>query len=587
MPALPIDLVHVKTDVVVVGGGGAASRAALSAARAGAKVRLVAKAPLRSGGSTVHGASEIMSMGAAGFGDTRDSSQVHFDDTMRAGKGFIDPALVRVLADEAPERIRDLIELGVNFDRSPGPVAQATDYKLIRSDFGSYARAMGVSGKTGRAFVEAISDELLRCGVQVDAPVMLVDIIRDCKGAIAGILGYDPDKRQLIHYEAAAVVMGTGGMHGAFEQQVSTPEMTGDGQAICLRHGAELVNLEFHQFGPALIHPYVQLFSKSCFLLHPKITNNLGEEFLERYLPKGVTLEEVYEEKVFPFTTTNVSRYLDIGIAREIEEGRGSQHGGVYFSFAHVPEQQIEAVIPNTARWMKERGLDVRKERFEVGIAFQCMNGGVRMTNADAESTIPGLFVIGELAGGVRGPDRPGGNSLAEGQVFGHRAGTAAARRAAEIRPGAAVTLAKSLDVVAEALLPTNRDIDLDAIERSIRHEMQHHCLVEKTEAGLNSALQAIQMAQSELKEVRLTPETLLRGLGLRNMADASEVVLRACLERRETRSGHFRSDHPQTDDKQLLGCLVWRRQDDELVVTTQTFDTAADREALRQESNS
>ncbi len=165
MPALPIDLVHVKTDVVVVGGGGAASRAALSAARAGAKVRLAAKVPLGSGGSTVHGASEIMSMGAAGFGDTRDSSDVHFDDTMRAGKGFIDPALVRVLADEAPERIRDLIELGVNFDRSLAPVAQATDYKLIRSDFGSYARAMGVSGKTGRAFVDAIADELIRCGV--------------------------------------------------------------------------------------------------------------------------------------------------------------------------------------------------------------------------------------------------------------------------------------------------------------------------------------------------------------------------------------------------------------------------------------
>lgn len=573
MAKLPIDLIHVKTDVVVVGGGGAASRAALSAARSGAKVRLVTKAPLKMGGSTVHGASEIMSMGAAGYGDRRDSSDIHFEDTMRAGKGFIDPALVRVLADEAPQRIRDLIELGVNFDRSPASAGTAhpADYKLIRSDFGSYARALGVSGKTGRAFVDAIADELVRCGVTVDAPVMLVDIIRDSSDSIAGILGYDPDKRQLIHYEAAAVVMGTGGMHGAFEQQVSTPEMTGDGQAICLRHGAELVNLEFHQFGPALIHPYVQLFSKSCFLLHPKITNSLGEEFLHRYLPEGVTLEEVFEEKVFPFTTTNVSRYLDISIAREIEEGRGSPHGGVYFSFAHVPQEQIEAVIPNTARWMKERSLDVRKERFEVGIAFQCMNGGVRMTNVDAESTIPGLFVIGELAGGVRGPDRPGGNSLAEGQVFGHRAGAAAARRAAEVQPGTPVTLSKSLDGVAEALLPTNRDIDLQAIERSIRHAMQHLCLVEKTEAGLKDALNAIKTAQSELKDIRLTPETLLQGLGLRNMADASEAVLRACLERRETRSGHFRCDYPQTDER-LLGCLIWRRQGDELVMTTQRF---------------
>jgi fumarate reductase (CoM/CoB) subunit A len=266
-----------------------------------------------------------------------------------------------------------------------------------------------------------------------------------------------------------------------------------------------------------------------------------------------------------------VSRYLDISIAREIEEGRGSPHGGVYFSFAHVPQEQIEAVIPNTARWMKERSLDVRKERFEVGIAFQCMNGGVRMTNVDAESTIPGLFVIGELAGGVRGPDRPGGNSLAEGQVFGHRAGAAAARRAAEVQPGTPVTLSKSLDGVAEALLPTNRDIDLQAIERSIRHAMQHLCLVEKTEAGLKDALNAIKTAQSELKDIRLTPETLLQGLSLRNMADASEAVLRACLERRETRSGHFRCDYPQTDER-LLSCLIWRRQGDELVMTTQRF---------------
>src|ERR1700738_1499711 len=170
MAKIPIDLIHVKTDVVVVGGGGAASRAALSAARSGAKVRLVTKAPLKQGGSTVHGASEVMSMGAAGYGDRRDSSDIHFEDTMRAGKGFIDPALVRVLADEAPQRIRDLIDLGVNFDRSPAPAGTThpADYKLIRSDFGSYARAMGVSGKTGRAFVDAIADELVRCGVAVD-----------------------------------------------------------------------------------------------------------------------------------------------------------------------------------------------------------------------------------------------------------------------------------------------------------------------------------------------------------------------------------------------------------------------------------
>ncbi|GLR77763.1 FAD-binding protein (plasmid) [Azospirillum oryzae] len=569
MATLPIGVERVKTDVVVVGGGGAASRAALSARQAGADVRLVAKAPLKSGGSTVHGASEIMSMGAAGFGDGRDNPTVHYDDTMRAGRGFIDPELVRVLAEDAPGRIRDLMELGVRFDR-----AGADAYKLIRSDFGSYARAMGVSGKTGHAFVQAIAERLTELGVVVDAPVMLVDLVRGADGAVAGVLAYDPSRRVLIHYEAPAVVLGTGGMHGAFERQVSTAEMTGDGQAICFRHGAELVNLEFHQFGPALIHPYVQLFSKSCFVLHPRITNAEGVEFLPSYLPDGVTVEEVQDEKVFPFTTTNVSRHLDIAIAREVDAGRGTPHGGVYFSFAHVAPDRIAAVIPNTARWMRQRGLDVQNDRFEVGIAFQCMNGGVRMTNADAESTIPGLYVVGELAGGVRGPDRPGGNSLAEGQVFGHRAGAAAARRAAATTVGPAATLTESLDGLAQALATRPSGMpDLVGIEASVRRAMQRHCLVEKSAEGLDVALATVREAQAELDgALGLTPDTLLPGLSLRNLVQSSELVLRACRQRAETRSGHYRVDHPETDDAHYLGCFVWTRDGDAAAMRTLTY---------------
>ena len=151
MPKLPIEVVKLEADVVVVGGGGAASRAALSAAEGGARVRLVTKAPLKQGGSTVHGASEIMSMGAAaGLGDPRDRPEVHFEDTMRPARNFIDERLVRVLVEDAPKRLHELIALGVPFDRLPDEA-----YKLIRSDFGTYARAAGVRGKTGRAFVPA------------------------------------------------------------------------------------------------------------------------------------------------------------------------------------------------------------------------------------------------------------------------------------------------------------------------------------------------------------------------------------------------------------------------------------------------
>jgi fumarate reductase (CoM/CoB) subunit A len=557
---LPIGIETVRTDVAVVGGGGAASRAALSARQAGADVRLITKAPLQSGGSTVHGASEIMSMGAAGFGDAADSPEVHYEDTMRAGHGFIDPALVRVLAEDAPQRLKDLVALGVPLDKA----SHGDGYKLIKSDFGSYARALGVGGKTGKAFVQATTDELLHIGVKVDAPVMLIDLIRDGNGEVAGVLGYDSSRRVLVHYETPCVVMGTGGIHGAYEQQVSTPEMTGDGQAICFRHGAEMVNLEFHQVGPALVQPYVQLFSGSCFVLHPKLLNAAGEEFLPRYLPAGISLDAVYDSKVFPFTTTNLSRYIDISMTREVAEGRGTERGAVLMSFAHLPPERIAEVMPNTARWMRERGIDWREHKLEVGTAFQCMNGGVRMTGPDAQSTIPGLFVIGELAGGIRGPDRPGGNSLAEGQVFGHRAGAAAAARSRAVKAGVGQTLDETLQTLSRAFAARNRDLDIDGAARIIRRTMQRHCLVEKSGEGLRAAIDIIATLRGQLdEELHVTPETLLQGLSVRNMALTSELVLNACLNRRETRSSHYRLDYPEGGGDALRHSFVMQRDGD------------------------
>ena len=547
MTNLPLNFIKVQTDVLVIGGGGAASRAALSAAQQGARVRLVTKAPLRTGGSTVHGASEIMSMGAAGFGDKADGVEIHYQDTMRAGKGFIDPKLVRILAEDAPDRVRDLINLGVPLDQNEGG-----EFKLIKSDFGSYARAVGVKGKTGKAFVTAITDELMRLGVSIDENIALLDIICDRDGVISGALCYDTALQRLIHYEAPAVILGTGGAHGAFQQQVSTSEMTGDGQAICYRHGATLVNMEFHQVGPALIHPYVQLFSGSCFGLHPQLLNNQYEEFIAKYIPKDVDLNAVMDQKVFPFTTINDSRFIEIAITREINAGRGTERGGVYLSFAHVPLEKIANGMPNTYRWMSSHGLKPEKDLLEMGLAFQCMNGGVRMMDSDAQSSIPGLFVIGELAGGVRGPDRPGGNSLAEGQVFGHRSGIAAAKRAAVTKPAEAYTLDGMLNFIAEAL---HRSADgqsgsIQEIASSVQKTMQRDCLIEKNATSLKTALNHLISAQKELEEtVSFTPENLVKGMSTRNLITTGTLILHSCLERKETRSGHYRTDFPNTSD--------------------------------------
>jgi succinate dehydrogenase/fumarate reductase flavoprotein subunit len=565
--ALGLAVEELETEVLVVGGGGAASRAALSARLAGAQVLVLAKAPLGAGGSTVHGASEIMSMGASGYGDANDGPEVHYRDTMAAARGFIDPALVRVLAQDAPARIRDLIDYGVPFDRAgAGAVhgarpGEERDYKLIRSDFGSYARAMGVSGKTGKAFVKALAEQAAAHGVKVRPRAGLVDLLQDAQGRVAGVLAYDSAARSWLVVRASAVILGTGGAHGLYSQQVSTGEMTGDGQAACWRAGAELVNMEFHQFGPALVHPYVQLFSKACFVLHPRMLNAHGRDFLGDYLPQGVTADEVYDEKVFPFTISNASRFIDIAIAREIAAGRGTERGTVQFSFEHVAPEKIERTMPNTARWMRERGVDPRKDLLDVGIAFQCLNGGVRMIDSGARTSLPGVHVIGELAGGVRGPDRPGGNSLAEGQVFGHRAGEAAAQDVrAGARPGAIAG-----DAVAQRLaraLKPNANVDTARMAAALRDRMQREALVEKSEAGLGRALGLVQEVESALAlGGNASRDSLPEALTLDNMATTARIILHACRERRESRSGHYRTDHPERDDAQYAVAWSMRRE--------------------------
>ena len=549
---LPCDLLHATTDVLVVGAGGAACRAALSAAQAGARVTLLAKAPLGVGGSSVHGASEVMGISAAaGFGDD-DAPGTHYADTMRLAAGFVDPALVQALAEDAGPRVHDLAALGVPFDRA------GNRYALLKSDHNTRGRTLTAQGRTGTEIVRALTTAMLAAGVQVHAPAMLLDLLRDADGRVCGALAWDLAQRCVVVHRARAVVLATGGIHGAFSSQVSTAEMTGDGQAIAFRHGAELVNLEFHQFGPAMLHPYVQLFSGTLFRLHPRITNTAGEDALAKHLPAGVAAEEVYAEKVFPFTTSNASRWLEVAMQREVQAGLGTPRGGLWFSFAHQSAATLRARTPNTHRWLAERGLDMGRDALEVGIAFQCMNGGVRMLDGTARASLPGLFVCGEVAGGVRGPDRPGGNSLAEGQVFGHRAGLAAAAAPAKGEP---VTLAESLDRLAHSLAKPEEPA-LAEMAQALRAAMQRHCLVEKTATGLAETLalaEALDAAVAAAPGMR--PETLPATLSRANLALCARLVLQACLHRDETRGAHNRVDCPGRDDARHRHSYVLQRQ--------------------------
>ncbi|RMF86792.1 MAG: FAD-binding protein, partial [Nitrospinota bacterium] len=461
-------------------------------------------------------------------------------------------------AYEVPERFWDLVKLGV-------PFAQKTDgrFRQRHSDFATYRRTMAVpDGSTGRAIAEALARELQRREIPVDQGVMLVDLLSTA-GHLSGALGCDR-QGNLIRYEAGAVVLATGGVSALYPYQVSTDEMTGDGLAAAIRAGAEIVNVEFHQMGPSILFPLRTGLSAPLYRLKPRFLNGAGQEFLARYLPEGISEEEVFGHKVYPFTISNVSRYLDIAIFSEIQAGRGTGRGTVLCDFTSAADQFRAGRCRHTYTRLKAAGVDLAREPVEVAIAFQCINGGVRMASEHAETTLPGLYAAGEVAGGIRGPDRPGGNSLGECQVFGHRAGVQAALRARE--RGSLPPDPASRQVLEERLArfsPSQGTQHPSPLMSRLRQVMGQHALVVRHATGLDQALAEIEEIRETLeKSARIDREALFSALELDNALLCARAILEACLRREESRSGHYRTDFPHPDDRHWRKSLVASLQD-------------------------
>ncbi len=540
---------RIRTDVLVVGGGGAAARAALEAARRGASVRLVSKGRLGAAGLTATAWSEILAIGAAlGHSDPRDNPEVHYRDTMAGGEGFCDPALVRVLAEDAPARVMDLVDLGVPFDRDGDRLRQGL------SDFATYPRTCRVNGSTAPVILATLLKELRRLGVPMDEGVMAAGLLL-ADGRAAGVIGLGVESGETILYEAGAVVFATGGVGDAFQPTLSDWTNSGDGLAMALQAGARLINMEFHQYIPGMVYPSVLVLSKPLYGLKPRLLDGSGEEFVPRYLPEGVSMEEAYRHKVSPYTTSNASRYIDEGMYAEICGGRTTEHGAIYYDFTGCSGEQFLAKAPNSYRKLLSLGVDPLKQRVEVSILFQMINGGVLMGGPDATCDLPGLFVAGETAGGVRGPDRPGGNSLCEGQVFGARAGGAAAAWASAqgTVPVAAALVRQKLE---RLTLPLTRTFgpNGEEIRQGLKRVMWRDCLVVKRAEGLQRALGEIDRLEAALPEVRAGDgRELAVALGAANSLLVSRAIVLSALARTETRASHCREDFPDTDPS-------WRR---------------------------
>jgi succinate dehydrogenase / fumarate reductase flavoprotein subunit len=550
-------------DVVVVGAGGAGLRAAIEASAQGARTAMVCK-------SLLGKAHTVMAEGgiAAALANVypEDNWRVHFRDTMRGGKMLGNWRMAQIHAQEAPERVLELEAWGALFDRT-------ADGRILQRDFGGhrYARLAHVGDRTGLEMIRTLQHRAIQAGIEVFMECTVTRLLTD-GDRIAGALGYRRESGRFVVFRAPAIVLATGGVGKAYKVTSNSWEYTGDGHALALWAGGDLIDMEFVQFHPTgmVWPPSVRgiLVTEGVRGDGGVLRNALGERFMFRYIPEMFRAEtaETEEEADRWYTDRSARRTPDLlprdevarAINTEIKEGRGSPHGGVYLDIAtrRDPEYITRRLPGMYHQFLELADVDITKEPMEVGPTCHYMMGGVRVDAETQASTVPGLYAAGEVAGGMHGANRLGGNSLSDLLVFGRRAGLNAAYRSGRLRARPQVSDEQIREAADAALAPFAGDGDENpyTVQSDLQDVMHSLVGIIRTSAEMEQALKEI--AGLKTRAARLTVEGHRQynpgwhlALDLRNMLRVSECIARAALERTESRGGHTRDDYPTTDD--------------------------------------
>ncbi|MGE5526945.1 MAG: FAD-binding protein [Rhodospirillaceae bacterium] len=555
------EVFHEQTDVLIAGSGAAGMRAAIAAHDAGAKVVLLAKGPRRANHTRMSGG-RYNAVSGLNPGDTTDA---FFHDTLDSGAGINDYRLARILADEAMDRAYDLESYGLAWDRT-----EIRKYYMSMTGGGTFVRTLG-SVDEGIGITEVMLHQLHRRGIRICDFHMLVDVVQDDDGRAVGGLALDLSKGVWRYFSAGAVVIATGGTSQLYETSSGPAINTGDGIAIALRAGAELVDIEFMQFIPiSFVYPpsargYTLTEPAHYGMRHfdPKaeaahLVNTKGERFVLKHDP-------VRREG----STRDV---LARAIMLEILEGRGTPEGGVLM----LPDPKV------FESFLKERPIYVKRllENYGEGQArleapIQVMPsalytlGGVRI-DPWCRSSVPGLIVGGEAAGGVHGANRLGGSSMPDIQVFGRRAGISAAEDAREYAGvgGAQFAKARARAAALEACMARDEGVRPPEVKRRIQKLMWDHVGLVRSGPKLTEALAAFRNLRSHVlptvkvnTKSRVLNREWMEALELENLLDIGEAMAAASLERTETRGAFYRTDYPQTDPAWTANLVVGRRE--------------------------
>jgi len=554
----------------VIGAGGAGLRAAIEAASANVSVGLLCK-------SLLGKAHTVMAEGgiAAALAnvDDRDNWKVHFADTMRGGQYVNDWRMAELHAKEAPDRVRELEAWGALFDRT-------RDGRILQRNFGGhrYPRLAHVGDRTGLEMIRTLQDHGIHRGIDVHMERTVTALLLD-GGRVCGAFGYDREKGLLHVFRAGAVVLATGGIGKAYKITSNSWEYTGDGHALAYDAGAELMDMEFVQFHPTgmIWPPSVQgiLVTEGVRGEGGVLLNKLGRRFLFDDIPEAYRSQTAdNEEEGWRYTQGDKSArrppelltrdHVARCIVREIREGRGSPHGGVFLDISWIKkrlsnaEDVIRKKLPSMYhQFLKLADIDITKEPMEVGPTTHYMMGGVRVDPETQMSSVPGLFAAGECGAGLHGANRLGGNSLSDLLVFGQRAGAHAARFAKENRAGR-IDEAQVEAAAREVLAPFDQEGRGDGtgayrIQHELQEMMQDLVGIVRADAEMRRALEGIARLRERAAQVRVDGNRAYNpgwhtALDLRNLLTVSEAVARSAIERTESRGAHFRDDRPAKD---------------------------------------
>jgi len=577
-------------DVIVVGAGGAGLRAAIESSARGARTALICR-------SLLGKAHTVMAEGgiAAALGNVypEDNWQVHFRDTMRGGKLLNNWRMAQLHAQEAPERVLELEEWGALFDRTK-------DGRILQRDFGGhrYARLVHVGDRTGLEMLRTLQQHAVHKGIDVFMECTIHRLLTDGQ-RVAGALGYWRESGKLVVFRAKAVVLATGGIGRCWKITSNSWEGTGDGVALALNAGADLIDMEMVQFHPTgmVWPPSVRgmLVTEGVRGDGGALKNALGRRFMFDYVPeffRAETAETEAEADAWYTDKEHNRRTPDLlprdevarAINAEVKAGRGSPHGGVFLDIAsRRPADYIRRRLPSMyQQFLELADVDITKEPMEVGPTCHYAMGGVRVDADSTATTVPGLFAAGEVAAGLHGANRLGGNSLSDLLVFGRRAGWHAAEYAARLAHAPAFDAAQVQDAACALLAPFDGGGDHGENPYAVHADLEDgmHTLVGIIRTGdeLAQALSVLDHLKARLARVTVTGNRQFNpgwhlALDLQNMLVVAEAVTRSALERKESRGGHTRNDYPKTDPALAKVNVVTRRAGSvagDLCVTTE-----------------